>query len=160
MPTLPQIIEEDLREMDSALDDLVTKSEATAAVIIDKGGFRIAERGDTRHTDTTSLGALASGLFMAAQSIAGLIGESSFNSMYQQGEKFSLLVHDIDEHCLLVVIFRAQISVGAVRYYALSTIARIAAQMRTAGDRTPGEGYDLSVMNIAETTDLFRKRQD
>jgi hypothetical protein len=70
-----------------------------------------------------------------------------------------LLVNDVDEHCLLLVIFRAQISVGAVKYYALGTIAQLAQQMQTAQVRAPGEGYDLSVLNMANTTDLFRKKQ-
>ena len=160
MATLPQIIEEDIREMDAALDDLVVQSEATAAVIIDKGGFRIAERGDSSQIDTTTLAALASGLYMAAQYLANLVDELNFSSVYQQGERSSLLVNNIDEHCLLVVIFRAQISVGAVKYYAQTAISRIASQLRTAEERAPGEGYDLSVMNIAETTDLFRKRTE
>ena len=155
---LPQLIEEDMREIDGALGDLLTKSEAISALVLDKGGFLITQCGDTRRFDTTTLGALAAAMYAATQGIASLVGEIDFSSVYQQGENISLLVNNVDEHCLLLVVFRAQISVGAVKYYALGTIAQLAQQLRAAQARAPGEGYDLSVLNIADTADLFRKR--
>jgi len=158
MATLPQLIEEDMRQIDGALGDLLTKSEATSALVLDKGGFLITQCGDTRRFDTTTLGALAAAMYAATQGIASLVGELDFSSVYQQGDNFSMLVNNVDEHCLLLVIFRAQISVGAVKYYALGTIAQVAEQLKAAQTRAPGEGYDLSVLNIADTADLFRKR--
>ena len=159
MATLPQLIEEDIREIDGALNDLLTKSEATSALVIDKGGFLITQCGEVRRFDFTTLGALAAAMYAATQGIAGLVSEENFSSVYQQGENFSLLVHNVDEHCLLLVIFRAQISVGAVKYYSLGTISEVARQLHSAQSRTPGEGFDLSVLNIANTADLFRKKQ-
>jgi len=158
MSTLPQLIEEDIRQIDGVLNDLLTKSEATSALIIDKGGFLITQCGDYRRFDTTTLGALAAAMYAATQGIASLVSEANFSSVYQQGENFSLLVHNVDEHCLLAVIFRAQISVGAVKYYAMTTIAQVAQQLQTAQARSPDEGLDLSVLNIADTADLFRKK--
>ena len=156
---LPQLIEEDMREIDGALGDLLTKSEATSALVLDKGGFLITQCGDTRRFDTTTLGALAAAMYAATQGIASLVGEIDFTSVYHQGDNISLLVNNVDEHCLLLVIFRAQISVGAVKYYALGTIAQLAQQLRAAQARAPGEGYDLSVLNMADSSDLFRKKQ-
>ena len=158
MATLPQLIEEDIHQIDGALNDLLTKSEATSSLVIDKGGFLITQCGDTRRFDTTTLGALAAAMYAATQGIASLVSEANFSSVYQQGENFSLLVHNVDEHCLLVVIFRAQISVGAVKYYAITTISQVAEQLQTAQARSPEEGLDLSVLNIADTADLFRNK--
>jgi len=160
MPTLPQLLEEDIRVMEAALDDFLSKSEATSALILDKGGFLISERGDVNSFDSTTLGALAAAAYAATQGIAGLVQETSFSSVYQQGETFSILVNDIDEHCLLVAIFRAQISVGAVKYYAATTIGQIAQQLLAAHSRAPGEGLDLSVLNVADTSDIFQKRAE
>src|SRR6266567_7287809 len=159
MATLPQLIEEDIRQFDSALNDLLTKSEATSALIMDKGGFLITQCGEIRRFDMTTIGALAAAMYAATQGIASLVSEVNFSSVYQQGENFSLLVNDVDEHCLLLVIFRAQISVGAVKYYALGTIAQLAQQLRAAQARAPGEGYDLSVLNMADSAEFFRKKQ-
>ena len=117
MATLPQLIEEDIREIDGALNDLLAKSEATSSLVIDKGGFLITQCGDTRRFDTTTLGALAAAMYAATQGIASLVSEANFSSVYQQGENFSLLVHNVDEHCLLVVIFRAQIGDDWSNYF-------------------------------------------
>jgi len=39
MPTLPQLIEEDIQLIEEVLGELLEKSEATTALLIDKGGF-------------------------------------------------------------------------------------------------------------------------
>jgi len=158
MSTLPQLIEEDIRVMEASLDDFLAKSEASSALILDKGGFLISERGDVNSFDSTTLGALAAAAYAATQGIAGLVHENSFSSVYQQGESFSLLVNNLDEHCLLVAIFRAQISVGAVKYYATNVISQVSQQLQLAHNRAPGEGIDLSVLNVADTSEVFLKK--
>jgi len=159
MATLPQLIEEDMRRLDDALREFIGQTDATAALIIDKGGFLITHQGDSSQFDVTTIGALASGAFMANQTIAGLVNETNFNSVYQQGEKSSMLVVNIDEHCLLIVIFSASIGVGIMRYFASGAIRKIAAQTAVARNRNPGGGYDLSVLNIADSESLFRKKE-
>jgi|OpeIllAssembly_1097287.scaffolds.fasta_scaffold497618_1 predicted regulator of Ras-like GTPase activity (Roadblock/LC7/MglB family) len=158
MATLPQLLEDDVRVLNGALEELLGKSEATSALILDKGGFLISERGNTEMFDSTTLGALAAAAYAATQGIAGLVSEGSFSNVYQQGQNHSLLVSNIDEHCLLVVIFNAQISVGAVKYYAATSISQIAHQMEIARHRSPEEGLDLSILNLADTGDIFAKR--
>ena len=158
MATLPQLIEEDMRQLDGALREFISQTDATAALIIDKGGFLITHQGDSSQFDVTTISALASGAFMANQTIAGLVNETNFNSVYQQGEKSSMLVVNIGEHCLLIVIFSANIGVGIMRYFASGAIRKIAAQMTVAQNRNPGGGYDLSVLNIADSGSLFRKK--
>jgi predicted regulator of Ras-like GTPase activity (Roadblock/LC7/MglB family) len=158
MATLPQLIEEDIQLLDRALQDLLTQSEATTALIIDKGGFLITHRGEAEDFDLTTIAALASGAYLANQTIANLVHEENFDSVYQQGEKFSMFVLNVDECCLLVTIFRAVISVGAVKYFALRASPRIAQQLVKAKERDPGAGLDLSVLNIADPSDLFRRK--
>jgi len=156
--TLPQLIEEDIQRLDEVLAELLEKSEASAALVIDKGGFLICSQGDSRRFDMTTIAALASGAYMANQTIANLIHETNFNSVYQQGEKFSMFVICVDEYCMLVVIFKAQVSVGVVKYYATPAAQQIAAQLLTAHERDPGAGLDLSELNLAETGELFRRK--
>jgi predicted regulator of Ras-like GTPase activity (Roadblock/LC7/MglB family) len=158
MVTLPQLIEEDIQRLDGALREFISQTDATAALIIDKGGFLITHQGDSSRLDVTTLGALASGAFMANQTIAGLVNETNFNSVYQQGEKSSLLVVNIDEHCLLIVIFSANVGVGVMKYYASGAIRKIAGQLATARKRNPDGGYDLSALNLADSESLFRKK--
>src|SRR5258705_13956253 len=117
MGTLPQLIEEDIQRLDDELRELLSESDATTAAVIDKGGFLITTQGDAREFDWTTIAALASGAFLANQTIANLVNETNFNSVYQQGERMSMFVMCIDESVLLSVIFRAQVSVGAVKYF-------------------------------------------
>ena len=157
MLSLPQLIEEDIQLLDSALGDLITKSESTAALIIDKGGPLIIQKGDAERFDTTTMAALAAGSYAATQAIAGLVGELDFSSIYQQGQNFSVLVNNIDDQLLLIVIFRANISVGAIKYYANTTITQVAEQIARARLRDPDTNMDLVSMNLLDTADVFRR---
>jgi predicted regulator of Ras-like GTPase activity (Roadblock/LC7/MglB family) len=158
MGTLPQLVEEDIQQLDAALRELLKRTDATTALVIDKGGFLIASQGESNDFDLISIAALASGAFMANQTIAGLVHETGFNSVYQQGEKFSMFAVGIDEHCLMVVIFSAHVSVGLIKYFAPAVIERIAKQLQTAKERDPGGGLDLSMLNLADTSAIFRRK--
>ena len=158
MGTLPQLLEEDIQRLEDELRELLTESDATTAAVIDKGGFLITTQGDAREFDWTTIAALASGAYLANQTIANLVNETNFNSVYQQGERMSMFVMCIDESVLLAVIFRAQVSVGAVKYFATPCCAHIAEQMIIAQQRDPSGGLDLSVLNLADTSDLFKRR--
>jgi len=157
MSTLPQLIEEDIQQLDLVLKDLTGKSEATAAMVIDKGGFLITQRSSGEQFDLTTVAALASGAYLANQTIANLVHEENFNSVYQQGEKNSMFVLNVDEYCLLVLIFPAQQSVGVVKYFSLESGPRIATQLEIARQRSPESGLDLSVLNVADPSPVFRR---
>ncbi|MCL4788965.1 MAG: roadblock/LC7 domain-containing protein [Verrucomicrobia bacterium] len=158
MATLPQLFEEDIQQLEDVLAEFLRSTDALTALIIDKGGFLITHQGDSRQFDLTTIGALASGAYLANQTIANLVHEENFDSVYQQGESVSMFATNIDEHCLLVVIFKAQVGVGVVKYYATAARERIAAQLQVAQDRDPGGGLDLSVLNLADTSDLFKRK--
>ena len=158
MPSLPQLIEEDIQQTESVLQDLLERTEATTALVVDKGGFLITHRGEASDFDLTTIAALASGAYMANQTIANLVHETNFNSVYQQGEKYSMFVMSIDENCLLIVIFEAHLSVGVVKYFSRPAVYQIARQIEVAAKRDPGAGLDLSVLNVADTSDFFKKK--
>ena len=157
MPTLPQLIEDDITSLNEAMQELLFQSDSTCALVIDKGGFVVTSVGQTDTFDNVTLSALSAASYAATEGIANLVGEETFSSVYQQGESRSLLVHHVDECCLLVVVFKAQISVGAVKYFAVETIKKIAAQLRVAQERDPGKGLDLSEIDLADPSPLFRK---
>ena len=158
MGTLPQLLEEDIQQIEGSLEELLSKSDATTALVIDKAGFLITKYGNQRQFDLTTIAALASGAYAANQTIANLVREKDFDCVYQQGERYSLLTMNVDEHCLLVVIFRASVSVGAVKYFAPAASASVAKQMKIAQQRDPVNGLDLSVLNLSDTSDLFRRK--
>lgn len=158
MGTLPQLLEEDIQRLDHELREFLKQTDATTALVTDKGGFLISSQGETSRFDLTTIAALASGAFLANQTIANLVNETNFNSVYQQGEQCSMFVVNADEFSLLIVIFRADVSVGIVKYFAEPTARNIAAQLRCAQQRDPGAGLDLSVLNLADPSDLFKRK--
>jgi predicted regulator of Ras-like GTPase activity (Roadblock/LC7/MglB family) len=158
MATLPQLIEEDIRNLNETLHEFIANTDTSAALLIDRGGFLITHQGDESDLDLTTISALASGAFMANQTIAGLVKETKFNSIYQQGEHYSIFVISVDENALLVAIFKSQAGVGVVKYFAATAIKSIARQMKMAQERAPGEGLDLSMLNVANAGPFFRRK--
>jgi len=158
MPTLPQLLEEDIQCLDDVLRNFLERSDAITAMVIDKGGFLLTHQGDSRQFDLTTIAALASGAYLANQTIANLVNEPNFDSVYQQGDHMSMLVTNVDEHCLLLVIFKAQMGVGVVKYYATPARQQIAAQLVLAQERDPEGGLDLSVLNVADTSSFFKRK--
>jgi predicted regulator of Ras-like GTPase activity (Roadblock/LC7/MglB family) len=159
MATLPQLLEEDIQRLDEALRELLKQSDATTALVIDQGGFLITQAGDDRKFDLTTIAALASGAYMANQTIANLVHETNFNSVYQHGEKFSMFTLAVDDQCMLVVIFQAGVSVGAVKYFASPAAEKIREQLKEAHERDPAEGLDLSVLNLADPSEVFKRKR-
>jgi predicted regulator of Ras-like GTPase activity (Roadblock/LC7/MglB family) len=158
MFTLPQILEEDINQLNAALNDLLQKSEATTALIIDKGGFVVTRCGREDTYDATTLAALAAASFTATQAISNLLNEPDFSSIYQQGEHSSMLVSNVDEYSLLLIIFQAHINVGVVKYYAGPAIQQVAHQLKIAHLRAPDAGVDMSLLNIADTSFFFKRK--
>ena len=157
MFTLPELLTEDVQQFNEILTELLFQTQATTALVMDKGGFLITHQGDAQQFDLTTIAALSSGAFMANQTIASLVRETNFNSVHQEGEKLSLFAVNIDEHCLLLIVFKPEAGVGAVKYYAMPAAEKIAQQLQSARLRNPTGGIDLSVLNLANSASVFQK---
>lgn len=160
MPGLPPLVEEDVQVFDASLDDLLAKSEAATALIIDMGGPVISQRGALENFDAMTIAALAAGAFSATQMIAMQIGENNFSSIYQQGERLSLLFCTIDADAILVIIFKADTTVGSIKYYAASTVKQVGRQLEVARNRAPQQMVDLVSMNVVDAGAIFRQSAD
>ena len=152
----PQLIEEDMAFFEASLRDLVKKSEAILSMLVEKAGYLIHQYGSTDDVDTVTLATLGSNAFNATHFMAQLVNEHNFTSMYQQGETYSTLILNIDEHLLLVLVFGTQQTVGSMKYYAAPTVKQIAEQLKIASAR--GEmSLDLCDMNPEDVQALFQR---
>lgn len=152
----PQLTEEDIQFFDKVLAGLITKSEAMLVMVVEKAGYLIHQYGNAAALDTTTLATLGSNAYNATQFMAQLVNEHNFASMYQQGEAYSTLILNIDEDCILVVIFGTQQTVGSMKYYAAPVVKQIGEQLKVAGAR--GEtALDLSDMDPVDARALFRR---
>ena len=152
----PQLIEEDIQSFDKVLAELIAKSEAKLAMIVEKAGYLIHQHGNAAALDTTTLATLGSNAYNATHFMAQLVNEHNFASMYQQGEAYSTLILNIDQDCILVVIFGTQQTVGSMKYYAAPAVKKIGQQLQDAGAR--GEtALDLSDMDPVDARSLFHR---
>jgi predicted regulator of Ras-like GTPase activity (Roadblock/LC7/MglB family) len=159
MGSLPQLIDEDMQEIDGIFADFLKKAEAQSVLLLAEGGFLVCSYGNTDGLDTMSLGALASNSFEANKMIAGIMGEPNFNSIYQAGEQQSVYTQSIDGFNVMVVIFPVSVGVGLVRHYALTARDQVAKIFTRAKERAPENTLDLAMMNVTDSSQIFQRRR-
>ena len=156
MGQFPSLNQEDLVHFDTVLNELLGKSEANIALIVEKAGYLIHQCGSQKAVDTTTFATLGSNAYNAVHFMAQLVNEHNFASMYQQGQAYSTLILNVDQNCILVVIFGTQQTVGSMKYYAVPVVKQIGEQLKVAAGRgeTP---LDLSDMDATDVQSLFRR---
>src|SRR3954449_8981569 len=125
MGQFPSLNQEDIDHIDGAMRELLVKSEANIALLVEKAGYLIHQCGNPEQIDTTTFATLGSNAYNAVQFMASLVNESNFTSMYQQGESYSTLMLNIDENSLLVIVFPTHLTVGSMKYYAAPAVRAI-----------------------------------
>src|SRR5207253_251482 len=135
MGQFPTLNQEDIDVIDKLLRELLQKSEANVALLVEKAGYLIHQCGNPEHLDTTTFATLGSNAYNAVQFMASLVNENNFTSMYQQGENFSTLMVNVDENSLLVIVFPTHLTVGSMKYYANPAARSIADRIVVATGR-------------------------
>jgi predicted regulator of Ras-like GTPase activity (Roadblock/LC7/MglB family) len=159
MGQFPQLNQEDIDHLDIVLRELLKKSEANIALLVEKAGYLIHQCGNPEQIDTTTFATLGSNAFNAVQFMASLVNESNFTSMYQQGESYSTLLVNVDENSLLVIVFPTHLTVGSMKYYAAPAVLSIGTRIAEASLRGPGLGIDLSDVDPADVQSLFQRKE-
>lgn len=155
MGAFPALNQEDIDSVDKTLRELLQKSEANVALLVEKAGYLIHQCGNPEHLDTTTFATLGSNAYNAVQFMASLVNESNFTSMYQQGENFSTLMVNVDENSLLVIVFPTHLTVGSMKYYAGPAVRLIHDQIKVATAR--GDVVDFSDVDASDVQALFHK---
>ena len=159
MGQFPQLNQEDIDHLDAVLRDLLKKSEANIALLVEKAGYLIHQCGNPEQIDTTTFATLGSNAFNAVQFMASLVNESNFTSMYQQGESYSTLLVNVDENSLLVIVFPTHLTVGSMKYYAAPAVLSIGNRIAQASERGPGQGLDLSDLDARDVQSMFFRKE-
>jgi predicted regulator of Ras-like GTPase activity (Roadblock/LC7/MglB family) len=158
MSQFPQLTQEDIDLLDLVLRELLKKSEANIALLVEKAGYLIHQCGNPEEIDTTTFATLGSNAYNAVQFMANLVNETNFTSMYQQGENYSTLMLNVDENSLLVIVFPTHLTVGSMKYFAAPTVKAIAEQIQNATLRG-NAALDLSDMDAKDVQSLFQKKE-
>jgi predicted regulator of Ras-like GTPase activity (Roadblock/LC7/MglB family) len=106
--------EEQFTKLKSVLARICVECAARVVFLVDRDGQPIAFHGDIGDMDTTSFSSLAAGNVAATSSMAKLIGEDVFPSVYHEGEHESIYISVIGRS-LLVVVFDERSTLSLVK---------------------------------------------
>jgi len=106
---------EDVYQLNLALTKIVDSGQCDIAMVVNKSGRLISYQAETSAHDKVSIAALVSGSFASSVAIARLIGETEFETLYQEGITHHLFVSQIDENNILCVIFTARSNLKRVK---------------------------------------------
>jgi predicted regulator of Ras-like GTPase activity (Roadblock/LC7/MglB family) len=112
--------------MKTVLARLCVECAARVVFLVDRDRQTIAFHGDIGDMDTTSFSSLAAGNVAATSSMAKLIGEDVFPSVFHEGERESIFISVIGRS-LLVVVFDERSTVGLVKIRAKRASFEVAA---------------------------------
>lgn len=115
MSDTPFIIQEhQFQKLKTILARLCVECAARVVFLVDRDGQPIAFHGDIGDMDTTSFSSLAAGNVAATSSMAKLIGEEVFPSVFHEGERESIFISVIGRS-LLVVVFDERSTLSLVK---------------------------------------------
>src|SRR6476659_4257750 len=106
--------EHQFQRLKAAIARLCVECAARVVILVDRDGQPIAFHGEIGDMDTTSFSSLAAGNVAATSSMAKLIGEDAFPSVFHEGEKESIFISIIGR-ALLVVVFDGRSTLSLVK---------------------------------------------
>lgn len=96
---------EDIYQLNLLLTKIVDAGQCDIVMVINKSGRLISYQAETSAHDKVSIAALVSGSFASSVAIARLIGETEFETLYQEGVIHHLFVYQLDANNILCAIF-------------------------------------------------------
>ena len=155
MSLTPQLVllEEDQRQIVEVADRLVRDANAKAVYLVDKNGQLVAEAGELKGIDTTSLASLVAGNIAASGGLAKLIGEEEFPTHFHQGERDNVHITLVAQRIILAVIFDDRSSLGLVRLRVKKAGGRLSELFDTVFKRAESELGDNVQSPFAEISE-------
>ena len=109
------MLEDDFRKIAAVCERLVRDANSKGVFVVDKAGQLIAEAGEMRGIDSTSLASLTAGCIAATGGLAKIVGEEEFPIHFHQGQRDNLHITLVGGRMILVVVFDERSSLGLVR---------------------------------------------
>jgi predicted regulator of Ras-like GTPase activity (Roadblock/LC7/MglB family) len=149
------IYEEDAAALVERIDAFLAASRASLAILIDRNGQVIAERGYSLRGAGDELAALSAAAFAATEQVAKLIGEESFTVLFHEGEDQNIHLSVVGEGALLLAAFDDRTTLGLVRLYA----SEAANGLRPIVERMRNRSVKARVPELGDT-ELFKQEPD
>jgi predicted regulator of Ras-like GTPase activity (Roadblock/LC7/MglB family) len=106
---------EALKDLRGALDKDLLRAGADCAVVVDRAGYVIVNRGDPSNVDIVALAALSAANYGATEEIAKLIGEKDFALLFHKGQNENIHYTRINNDFFLITLFGRDVSLGLIR---------------------------------------------
>ncbi len=116
---------DDMKVIDEILEEFLRLSNARCALLVDKGGHMITQKGSAQSFDTDTISALVAGSFAATKEMARVLGEEEFSVLFHQGLRDNIQLMLVGDRTLFTVIFDEATTIGMVRLYANETGKRL-----------------------------------
>ena len=136
---------ETFEKVDALLKELLAKSHARYAMIIDLKGFVLMHARAVWAPKPPSLDSLATLIasnYSANTAIAKLFGESGFQEMVQQGAEVGTYLEELGEEALLVTVFDSSAALGRVKLFTKNTAQAIKEVLDATQEETPEVSFD------------------
>lgn len=114
---MPQwtLFEHDFKLIDDVLDELLQRTNALSAHLIDRSGQVITSAGRVDDFDVTSFASLAAADFTANAELAQLLGEPTADAVVNEGRTRSVYSRLLADRVILSVVFDKRSTLGIVR---------------------------------------------
>jgi predicted regulator of Ras-like GTPase activity (Roadblock/LC7/MglB family) len=155
MSLTPQLViyEEDHRQIQDAIQQLVRDANAKAVYLVDKNGQLIGEAGELQGIDTTSLASLVAGNIAASGGLAKLIGEEEFPTHFHQGERDNVHITLVAQRIILTIIFDDRSSLGLVRLRVKKASSRLSEMFDRIFKKAEAESNESEPSPFAEISE-------
>lgn len=127
-------------KVDVLLKDLLAKSHARYAMIIDLKGFVLMHNRALWAPKPPSLDSLATLIasnYSANTAIAKLFGETGFQEMVQQGAEVGTYLEELGDAALLVTVFDSSAALGRVKLFTKKTAQAIKELVESNDEEAP-----------------------
>ena len=152
--------DEDFRKILAVVQRLVQDANAKGIFVVDRNGQLIAEAGEMRGIDTTSLASLTAGCIAATGGLAKIVGEDEFPVHFHQGQRDNLHMTLVASRIILVVVFDDRSSLGLVRLRVKKAGAELAKtfeeiRKKSEQEQAGGSGTPFSEITDEDIDNLF-----
>ncbi|MFA6543761.1 MAG: roadblock/LC7 domain-containing protein [Limisphaerales bacterium] len=156
MKGFPQLGKEDVQQLDTLLKDFIKRSGALAALMVESAGYVIHHVGETPAVPA-EFASLAANAFNAAQAMSRRLKENYFTQLRVTGTTYQTLIRQVDDSCLLVVVFRADADGNKVEDAVLPPVIGIYELLEIARHRAPGATVDFADADADNVTKFFHR---
>ncbi len=138
--------------VDGILRELLAKSRARYALIVDRKGFVLMHARALwapRPPSLDSFATLVASNYAANRAIANLFGEDGFKETVQQGTEVSTYLEELGPEALLVTVFDSNAQLGRVKLAAKQAAEAIREELANATEAPPEIDFDAEFQDGA-----------